>query len=192
MGDEKPNHPARLRALRYILGRDNKLLPGEQFADLCGMKPSTLRAIESGLRALNSMDEGRIAEQLGAIWRDEESGWYCVSDPERPYTVEYRNFYMSGSDKLQADPSAIVSSLEVLERSLTPGKYQGALLAVHRLIRSIAETYAVPMKEIESIQLMQPIKMKDLTPASRKRTRATAVSDMQKRPARKSAAKTAA
>jgi hypothetical protein len=192
MGDEKPNYPARLRALRYILGRDNKLLPGDQFAALVRMNPSTVRAIESGLRALNSADEGRIAEQLGAIWRDEKNGWYCVSEPERPYDVEYRNFYMVGADQLQADSGAIMSSLEVLERALSPGRYQGALLAIHRLIRSIAETYAVPMKEIESIQLMQPIKMKDLTPASRKRTRATAVSDMQKRPARKSAAKPAA
>ena len=162
MTDEKPNYPARLRALRYILGRDNKSLPGDRFAVLAGMKPGTLRAIEGGLRALNSADESRIAELLGAIWRDERQGWYCVSEPDKPYNVAFFEFYTDdvahASGQFEADPGAILHSLEALERSVPRAQYRSALLAVHRLILNIGRASSIPLKEIEAIELAQPIK----------------------------------
>jgi hypothetical protein len=209
MGDEKPNYPARLRALRYILGRDNKLLPGEQFAVLAGMKPGTLRAIESGLRALNSGDESRIAELLGAIWRDEKQGWYCVSEPDRPYNAAFFEFYTEAvihkPDQFETDSGAILYSLDALERSLPRAQYRSALLAVHRLILNIARASSIPPKEIEFIELMQPIKMSRNKPrgdseATKKTQRqrrlaqetVNAVGDMQKLPVRKTIPRTAA
>jgi hypothetical protein len=163
MGDEKPNYPARMRALRYVLGRDNKLLPGEQFAVLAGMKASTLRAIESGLRALNSGDESRIAELLGAIWRDEKQGWYCVLEPAKPYNMAFFEFYTGAvahdPNQFETDPGAILRSLGALERSLARAQYRSALLAVHRLILDIARASSIPAEQIEFIELMHPIKM---------------------------------
>src|SRR6516225_4248867 len=114
-----PNYPARLRALRYVLGKDNKLLPGDQFAIRIGMPPATLRATEAGIRALMPMDEDRIVEQLGAVWNDKKDSWCCVSDPEKPYTAEFYRFYTGPTDdELEEDPSAILDSLEALRGAL--------------------------------------------------------------------------
>lgn len=161
--DQKPNYPARLRALRHLLGRNYKSIPGNEFATLSGMKPGTVRAIEAGLRPLNSGDESRIAELLGAIWRDEKNGWYCVSEPEKPYSAEYCQLYTDalavGADQFEADSGAILYSLDALERALPPEEYRKALLRFHRFIVDYARAARVPYEEIEFIELMQPIKL---------------------------------
>jgi hypothetical protein len=158
-----PNYPARLRALRYALGRDNKLLSGDEFAARASMKPGTLRTIESGLRALNPGDESRIAEKIGAIWRNEKNGWYCVGDPERPYDAIYYELYTgaiaAGADQFEADSGAILNSLDALEKSLPPDLYRRALLGVHRLILDYAREAKISPEEIELIELMQPLKL---------------------------------
>jgi hypothetical protein len=161
-----PNYPARLRKLRYILGKDGKLLPGDQFAARTGMSASTLRATETGLRKLHTFDEDRIVEHLGAVWSDEKDGWYCVGFPEKPYTAEFYRFYASPTDdQLEEDPGVILDSLEVLKSSLPLPQYRGALLAVYRFIRKIAREASIPPDKLEFIEFAQPIRLKRPKPS---------------------------
>jgi hypothetical protein len=137
------------------------------------MKSGTLRAIESGLRALNSADESRIAEQIGAIWREEKNGWYRVSEPEKPYDAIYYELYTgavaAGADQFEADSGAILYSLDALERSLPPDQYRRALLGVHRIILDYAREARIPTEEIEFIETMQPLKLLGYPPRGKSR-----------------------
>jgi hypothetical protein len=135
-----------------------------EFAPLAGMTPVTLRAIESGLRPLNSGDESRIAGMLGAIWR--EDGWYCVSDPEKPYDAAFFEFYtgafIPGFDKLAPDSEAIPYVLSILERSLPADRYRATLLNIHRLILDTARASSISPEEIRLIELRQPLRPREV------------------------------
>jgi hypothetical protein len=157
------NDPARLRALRYILGCDNKPLSGEKFASLAGMRAGTLRAVETGLRTLNGEDETKITDRLGAIWREEKNGWFCVTAPEAPFTNDFHRIYASaldaGCNRLQVDTDEIILSMGILEKHVSPETYRSMVLAVHRHILNFAKASALSPKEIESIEVMRPLRM---------------------------------
>jgi len=159
--EPRPNYAARLRALRYILGKDNKPLSGEEFAPMVGMKSGTLRAIEAGLRKLSSEDEGLIAERLGATWDEEKDGWYCVIAPHTPYTPDIQRLYQNArirgfSGGIYRGAAAFEKSLEVMWEHFPPQEFFSTLLAIHRLILSAAKRNGVPPEAMEALKLQSP------------------------------------
>jgi hypothetical protein len=165
--ETEPSYAARLRALRYILGKDNKPLSGEEFAPMAGMKSGTLRAIEAGLRKLNVQDEERIAERLGAMWDEQKNGWYCVIAPHTPYTADlqrlYQNARVSGmSFDFSRGTAAYAQSLQVMWDYFPKPEFFSTVLAIHRLILSAAKRNGVPPEAMEALKLQSPLDLSAL------------------------------
>jgi hypothetical protein len=155
-----------MRALRYILGKDNKPLSGEKFAPMAGMKSGTLRAIEAGLRNLSAADEEQIADQLGAMWVEEENGWYCVIAPHTPYTPDIQRLYQRGRVKgfsgriPRGDDFQKI--LDVISEHLPPRELFSTLIAIQRLILGAAKRSGVPPGAMEELIGLLPFDVASL------------------------------
>ena len=164
--ESRPNYAARMRALRYILGKDNKPLSGEEFAPMAGMKSGTLRAIEAGLRNLSAADEEQIADQLGAMWDEEKKGWYCVIAPHTPYTPDIQRLYQRGRVKgfsgriPRGDDFQKI--LDVMWEHLPPGEFFSILIAIQRDILGAAKRSGVPPGVMEDLIRLSPFDVPSL------------------------------
>jgi hypothetical protein len=162
----EPNYGARMRALRYILGEDNKPLSGERFAPMAGMKSGTLRAIEAGLRNMSPVDEAQIADRLGAVWDEEKKGWYCVIAPHTPYTPDVLRVYQRGQVKGFSGriPSGddFQKILDVIWGQFPPREFFSTLIAIQRDILSAAKRSGVPPEVMEELLRLLPFDVASL------------------------------
>jgi transcriptional regulator with XRE-family HTH domain len=164
--EPRPNYAARMRALRYILGKDNKPLSGEEFARMVGMKSGTLRAIESGLRNLSAADEEQIADQLGAMWDEEKKGWYCVIAPHTPYTPDIQRLYQRGrvngfSGRIPRGGD-FQKILDVMWEHFPPREFFLTLIEIQRRILGAAKRSGVPPEVMEELIGLLPFDVPSL------------------------------
>ena len=164
--EPRPNYASALRGLRYILGKDNKPLSGEEFAPMAGMKSGTLRAIEAGLRNLSAADEEQIADQLGAMWVEEENGWYCVIAPHTPYTPDIQRLYQRGrvngfSGRIPRGDD-FQKILDVMWEHFHPREFFSILIEIQRLILGTAKRSGVPPEAMEDLIRLLPFDVPSL------------------------------
>jgi transcriptional regulator with XRE-family HTH domain len=160
---KEENFAARLRLLRFLLGRDNKSITGDAFAALLGVPPGTIRAIEAGIRKLSQADEDKIFELLGAQWDETRATWICATDLATTYSRDFYELYADarakGYAQLQFDEDALVQALNALLENFPSNQYRQVVLRIHTFLLQMATVPGVPKETAEFIKSLRPVRI---------------------------------
>jgi transcriptional regulator with XRE-family HTH domain len=171
---QNENFAAQLRGLRLLLGRDNKPISGETFAEMSGIALGTVRTIENGSRKLSDEDRQKIAHHLRAHWSPQKKRWVDVRDGKTPYS---RQLYETHAQALNAKTTpemrkgtfifTTLPALFYLLMKLPDRSYRLAILKIHDCLQAIAETSDAPPEVFEVLKLCAPaVKTADEIPGS--------------------------
>jgi hypothetical protein len=157
----KENFAAQLRGLRLLLGKDNKPISGEVFAQLTGIAIGTLRSIENGLRKLNEQDLRKIERRLCAKWSRRKGRWVDARDERIAYSRavydRYTQAIFSEPHARELDAEALAMGVFYLLQKLPKETYHLALFDLHDQLSAIARTINAPAETLELLEALEPL-----------------------------------
>jgi transcriptional regulator with XRE-family HTH domain len=151
-----------LRLLRGLLSEHGEDLPVSQFelAKLVGISIATVRAIESGDRALTDAVLWKTLLKTGAYWKESEQQWVCAEAMVGKSVPFSREFYSSFKRRSLSRPTGadeigvvLGMRLSLLLRSVSDKRWFEMLFRVDRLLDLCQKEFGI---ENPNLDLMKP------------------------------------